>query len=337
MRRPLRSTSATAAMAIALAATGCGTARVVTHAAPPPPRAAAAAPPGAQCPTSVRLTAGPRVSVGPGVGPLAVHGDTVYAARPAADSVIRVSGATPTAAHLRGAPVSLAVGYGRLWVALRDAGRVVGLDPETLAATKAHTAMLTPVSVAAGPGGVWALSLDEVAVWRLSPVTGGVQAEVDAPVSAPTSMVMTGQELWIMGAANGGVSPVNTAVARVTRVGFDLTGRSVAGLSTYGPTMWLGEPGRHDLLRVVLSNIAVTELPAPDGMAPIATAAAACGVWVADASGTLAYISTDTGRPLAAPLHVGRAVASLAASGSSVWVSDPADGRLVRVTAQPAG
>lgn len=322
-------------MALALAATGCGTARVVTRTAPGP-GAAAAAFPGAQCPKSVRLSATPPVSVGSGVGPLAVDGDTVYAGRPAADSVVRVSGGTPTAAHLRGAPVSLAVGYGRLWVALRDAGRVVGLDPETLAATKAHTTMLTPVSVAAGPGGVWALSLDEAAVWRLSPVTGGVESEVDSPVSAPTSMVMTGQELWIMGAANGGVSPVNAAVARVTRVGFDLTGRSVAGLSTYGPTMWLSEPGRHDLVRVVLSDIAVTELPAPGGMSPIATAAAACGVWVADASGTVAYISTDTGMPLAAPLRVGRSVASLAASGSSVWVSDPVDGRLIRISAESA-
>jgi hypothetical protein len=317
---------------LTLGAAGCGTAQVATRTAPP---ARAAASPAPACPKAVRLSAGRPIDAGRGVGPLTVDGDTVWAARPAAGTVMKLNGATPAVAHLGGTPLSLALGAGKLWVALRDAGRIVGLDPDTLA-TRASANLLTPVSVAVGRDGVWALSLDEAAAWRLIPSTGQPYAEVDSPVSAPTSMVMTGDELWIMGAANGGVSPVNAAEARVTRVGFDLTGRSVAGLSTFGPTVWLGEPGRHDLIRVILSNVAVTELPAPGGMAPIATAAAACGVWVADASGTLAYIDTDTGRSLAAPLHVGRSVASLVASGSSVWVSDPVDGHVVKVTAQPS-
>jgi hypothetical protein len=60
-------------------------------------------------------------------------------------------------------------------------------------------------------------------------------------------------------------------------------------------------------------------------------------VWVASATGVLAFVNPRTGAPLASPLRVGRSVASLVASGFGVWVSDPVDGTVVHVSAQPAG
>lgn len=284
------------------------------------------------CPATVQLSASQPVRVGAGVGPLVVSGTTVYAARPGAGTVTRLAGGGRTVVRIGGRPVSLAVGFEKLWIALRDAGKVVGLALGPLTQV-AHGSLPVPVTVTTGPDGVWALSLDEEAAWQLSTATGAVGTPIDSPVAAPDNMVVVGHELWILGAAQAGFSPVNTQLFRFTRIGFNLSDRSVAGLSTYGGVLWLAEPAKRDLVRVVSANLATTELRAPAGMAPVATAAGPCGVWIADGAGKLALVDARTGELRAPVLHIGRSVAALAASGTSVWASDPIDGTIVQVSA----
>ena len=114
------------------------------------------------------------------------------------------------------------------------------------------------------------------------------------------------------------------AIATDAKGDFWVFQRNIAGraqLYEYGPD--------YKLIRSVGDNVIGHQMKA-HGM----NVDASDNVWIADASGELAYIDTETGRALATPLHVGKSVASLVASGSSVWVSDPVDGRVLKVTAQ---
>jgi streptogramin lyase len=287
------------------------------------------------CPAHVRLTTTTTRRVGAGAGALAVAGATVWVARTQASTITRVTATSTAAVGVGASPVSIAIGFGKLWIAERDAGRIATIDPRTLALRQGAT-LPVPVGVVAGPLGVWALSLDAGAVYPLDPLTGGPGEAIYAPVSDPSEMVVSGEDLWILGAGDGGLSPVNAKLGRIVRAGFGLPGRALSGLSAAGAALWLGEPGRHALLRVDAPTGAVQELPAPDGIQPTATAVGACGVWVADSAGELALVDPGTAAPLGPPIRVGRSIAALASAGTGVWVTDPLDGTLVRVQASPA-
>ena len=333
MRTALRRTCPALLAALALGVTGCGVSRTPDRPVAPAVVAGAARAAAPVCGRRVRLVITETERVGSGVGALVAQGQTVYAARAAAGTVTRVTGSARQVAHLGGTPVSLTLGFGKVWVALRDANEVVGLDAQSLVRRTA-AGVETPVDLSRGADSIWALSLDEDALWQLSPSTGG-GTELDAPVAGPMAMVRSGPELWVLGASEGGLSPVNAVVGRIIRVGFNIPA-GVSGLSSSGGTLWLAEPAQRVLLRVSVADIGVSAVPAPGSMAPIATAATACGVWVADATGRVAFIDPSTGQSLAAPIRVGRSVARLAVTGGGVWASDPLDGTVVRVSAQPA-
>jgi hypothetical protein len=277
-----------------------------------------------------------RVRVGPGAGALAMDNSDVWVARSRAGTVTRVTATGRTALRVGDTPVGLAAGFGRVWIALRDADRVVSVDARTLALRSATTVGL-PVSVVTGPSGVWALSLDAGALYLVDPTSGVAGAPVYAPVEGPSDMVAVGDELWLLGANDQGLSPVNARLHRVLRSGFRLSGRSLSGLSSSDGVLWVAEPGRHAVVRVEAADVAARELTAPGGMRPATTAVGACGVWVADSSGLLALLDPKTGAVISPPRRIGRSVAALAPSGTGVWVSDPVGGAIVSVQAVPTG
>jgi streptogramin lyase len=296
----------------------------------------AASPAAAACPAQIRLAVQSRQVLGRGVGPLALEGGTVWVADPASGALVRATASGHSAVQLGGTPISVAVGFGRVWVAERDAGRIVSVDPRSLAQLTS-AGVPVPVRVLTGPIGVWGLSLDNASLFQLDPVGGASVRHIDVPVIDPADMVAVGNELWVLGAGEGGLSPVNAVLGRIVRAGFDRPGQALSGLSVNATTIWLGETTGRSLLRVDARTGAVRQLPAPGAIQPIATAPGACGLWVADASGDLAIIDPDTGRALGPLLHIGRSVAALAASGTGVWVTDPIDGTLVRVDLAPGG
>lgn len=282
------------------------------------------------CPARPRLAVRSRWHVGRGVGPIALEGESVWLARPNAGEIIHVTVAGRDVIHLGGAPISLAVGPRRLWVADRDANEVISVGTRKLGvATRSRVPV--PVSVDVGPFGVWALSIDTASLYRIDPLSGASATPVDSPVADPVDMVAVGEELWVLGAGEQGLSPVNARLGRVVRAGLGRPGQPLSGLSVAGSTIWLAEPATKALLRVDSTAMSVRQMPAPGGIEPSATAVGSCGLWVADRTGDLSIVDPHTGAPLAPLLRVGRSVAALAVSGSDVWLTDPVDGTLVRI------
>jgi hypothetical protein len=280
----------------------------------------------------MRLRARAPVHVGRGAGPLAVQAGAVWVARPEAGTVTRLGAGGQRVVRVGSTPVSLALGFGKLWVALRDVGLIDTVNLRTLAARSA-TSVPTPVRVFAGHGLLWVLSLDNAALYPVNPANLGQGAPIEAPDFAPVDMAPSGNELWLLSARDSSLGPVNFTLGRILRAGFALPGRALSGLSSGDGLLWAGEPTRRELLRVDATTVAVRELPAPFGMRPVATAVGACGVWVGGESGTVALIDPNTGAPLAPAVRIGASVGALAASGTGVWVSDPLDGTVSRVSA----
>jgi hypothetical protein len=289
----------------------------------------------APCPKRAHLSVVRSLRVGRGAAALVVDGGTLWVARTQAGTVTRVVGSSRRVAHVGGSPVSLALSGGKLWVALRDADRIVAIDTQTLLQGPSANVPV-PVRVVAGALGIWGLSLDTGALYSIAPVSGAVGSPVYAPVTDPVDMIAAEDELWVLGAAEGGLSPVNGRLGRIVRAGFDLPGRALSGLSASGHAIWLGEPTKRSLLNVDATTVAVRELPAPDRIEPTATAVGGCGVWVADATGDLVLADPHTAAPLTPTIHVGRSIAALTSSETGVWATDPVDGTLIHVDIRPA-
>jgi YVTN family beta-propeller protein len=79
--------------------------------------------------------------------------------------------------HVGGQPVSVAVGYGSVWVADKDHGRVLRLDPVRRKVTAAIQVGSDVSDLAVGFGSVWAAGGDDGTVDRIDPVTNGVFRE----------------------------------------------------------------------------------------------------------------------------------------------------------------
>lgn len=287
----------------------------------------------AQCQSKVTLVVRSRWQLGRGIGPVVVEGDSAWVSMPTTGVVVRLAGAARTTLHLGGTPISLALQPGRLWVALRDADKVVSIDTSTL--RQLTTSVISvPVSVITGPLGVWALSLDTAALYQIDAQNGIISVPADSPTANPTEMVLSGEELWVLGAGEQGLAPFNTKLGRIVRAGFDLPDQSMSGLSASSQAIWTGEPRSHAVIRVDARSGAVHQFPAPADMRPTATAISECGLWVAGPAGDVDLLNPQSGAPLAAPLHVGSAVAAVASSGSEAWVTDPLDGDLLRIEAR---
>ena len=187
------------------------------------------------------------------------------------------------------------------------------------------------MSVVAGTAEMWALSVDDAAVYPVGPTPGVLGSPVYSPVTGPSEMVLVGADMWVLG-GKGGLSPVNVALGRIVQTGVSLPGRSLGGLSGSGGALWLGEPGRAELVRLDVNNVSAREFAAPDGLRPSSTAVGRCGVWVAEGSGKLALINPATDVAIGPAIKVGRSIASLAPSGTGVWAerSSRRDGRLRR-------
>jgi streptogramin lyase len=319
-------------LAVTLAATtlaACG------GAGPSKPVASAAVGAPTACPARGVLDSGPRVRVGAGVGPIAVTARGAWAVRPRADTVELVTRAGLRAGppiRVPGSPVSIVAGAGYLWLAARDANRVVRIDPGS-GRTRTSTPIDVPVGVAVGRGSVWALSLDDGAVYRVNVADASIPLEgLAVPVRDPFAVVGGGSDLWLAGAGDRGVAPFDTRISRFAREGVRVPVDAIDGLAAGAGAVWMADAAGGQVLRMNPHDLALDPMRAPSGLKPTAIAVTRCALWMADGrSGIVAVVDPRTAKPLVAPSRVARSVGGLAADGDAVWLTDPVAGTVARL------
>jgi hypothetical protein len=287
------------------------------------------------CPhaTAPRVVA--RVRAGGGVGPLAIDGTTLWTARPAAGTLldVRLGGSRPRAGrslHVGGAPVSLAAQSGSLYVADRDRGRVLRIDVATRRVVR-RAAIETAVKVVVAGAQVVAISLDDGDVTTLRRLTFVAPAPVSIPAVAPIDAAYEAGQLWILGAADHGLTPFDVGHDGFIRPGVRLPTRVVGAVAAGQGAVWVALPTAHGVARVDATTRAVGVLRAAPGFRPTAVAVDDCAVWAGDAGGRVQRLDPASGRPIGPPVRIGASLAALVADRGGVWASDPRDGTVVRV------
>jgi hypothetical protein len=197
----------------------------------------------------------------------------------------RAAGAARPSGRLRAPRASLAVGAGAVWLT-NGSQRLVRVDPETGEAA-ARPAGRRLDGVAAGGGGVWAISSRSATVLRVDPRDGTVTDRVSivarpgAEAPFPVAIAATSRAVWVL---NG-----NTAT--VTRI----DPRSLG---------------------------VVTTIPIGVDRVPTDIAAAGGTAWVSNADGSLTRV--EVGASAAETIRVGESLERVAAVGGTVWVTTTA-------------
>ena len=315
-----------AATVAVLALAGCGEAGVRSVA--PIPSAAPA------CPAAAPLRIDARVRVGRGVGPLAVADGTLWAARPAAGVLVAVPDtARPRASRavrLGGAPISLAAGFGGVFVADRDRDRILRVRAGSRTAVR-WARVEAPIKVGVADRELFAISLDDGALYRMPSGEPGVGADIAIPARAPVDGVYVAGDTWVLGGADGGLSPFSLQKNRFVRAGVKLPVRVVGAVAAGQGAVWAALPTAHAVARLDPSTASLTVLRASRGWRPTAIAVDDCTVWLGDAGGRVQRLDPRGARPLERPMRVGRSLAALVADRGGVWASDPRDGTVVRI------
>jgi streptogramin lyase len=99
----------------------------------------------------------------------------------------------------------------------------------------------TPVAVAVGAGGVWAVAADRNQVVRLDPGTGRVVATVPLPVG-PAQLALAPDALWVLSPPDNSVSRIDPATVPV--------GREASGLALAAGSVWVSSALDDEVIRI---------------------------------------------------------------------------------------
>ena len=236
-------------------------------------------------------------------------------------------------------PTSIAAGAGATWALNADDGTLTRVDLRT-SAPRTLGVPDTALDLAAGPGGVWALTGTREGgdgnaiprhVLELAPDTGAVLRAVDLPGGdevgwfALDRLALGRTALWAIGADDHllRIDPRGAGAVDV------IPALEVSGVAAVGDDAWVVTEGRRskELARVSAAGRVTKRVPVVatelDGLA-----AGAGAVWVtAPQDGLVWRITPDATRSI----DVGAGARGVAVGGGSVWVANAARGTVTRI------
>ena len=256
--------------------------------------------------------------------------------------------------ELGGPPSAIAVAPDAIWVAGDADGTVSRIDPKTHTIRDTNTVGHGQSTLAADRGGVWAANREDGRLTRISSATNRIVDRFDAV--SPTGVCLLGGEVWVAGAAAGGVlrydperrgnapsrsetNPsalacgaggvwavaggrlmrIDPATGLARRAGD--VGDGVSALAVSDKAVWAANPLTGIVSRVDPERGVVTKTYAfgPDDE-PVALAVGAGGVWVANRRArTVARI--DPEQTVGKAFPIGRDPRALAVVDGRLWVA----------------
>ncbi|MEI7626458.1 MAG: hypothetical protein WCK06_09985 [Actinomycetota bacterium] len=272
-----------------------------------------------------------KVRVGAGVSGLVVDRGNVFVVNPYAGEVSQISNALELKRrrHIGGSPVAVATDGKQLWVADRDSDRILALSTDSLS-TRSSQRVDTPVALALAVDNIFALSLDNGEIQPFNRA-GAPGLAIQTPVVAPSQMVAIGGVLYVLGAGDRSVIPLAASGGRFLGPGARLSVDNVGGIYSIAGSPWVSSPSDHSLIRLATSGQPSEAFRNPNGLAASFAAGDNCLIWVASAEGRVAALDPSSGK-WSRTRRVARSIGGLAVAAGEVWLTNPRDGLVLRLS-----
>jgi DNA-binding beta-propeller fold protein YncE len=269
-----------------------------------------------------------RKAIGVAVGPNAVwvalrSGDVVMIDR-------RTDRTFGVPIHVGGAPSSIAVAFGSVWVADAHNARLVQIRHHRI--LRSIPVGARPADVVAVNGFVWVASEGENEVDRIDPFGSPPRVEAKVPVGGgPHALAIGDGGLWAASISGGTVTEINPIGPRV--VGEPVTvGGEPADVATAPGAVWVIDNQNNRLVRVKPETLRVSAR-VKVGSRPRGLAQGLGYVWVANGGDSNVWrVDASTGERVGRSIRVGRDPADVAVGDGSVWTADFAGGTVTRIS-----
>lgn len=240
------------------------------------------------------------------------------------------TGRVGTQVSLAGAPTSVAVGEGAVWVADATAGTVSRIDPRARSVVQTISVGSSPSGIAVGGGGVWVSNLDDNTISWINPRANAV-VKVIAVGAGPLAIAYGFGSIWVTNGADRTLTRMDADTGDViATIRTNAVGRAMA---VGGGSVWVTDEVTRSVVEVdPLSN--EVRSTASVGAGPAGIAYGAGSVWVANSlDDTISRIDATTHAVLAT-IAVPGGPSGVSFTGNALWVSAEFGSRAVRIDPQ---
>lgn len=242
------------------------------------------------------------------------------------------------------APYGVEVAFGKVWVATFEKDFIVRVDPKTRKVIDRIKVDNRPFGMAAGYGYMWVTSIRNQSISRLDPETGERVGRRIKLSGIPYQVAPGGGYMWVTNIRDGSIDRIDPQTGELLDT--VKTGSFPAAITAGGRYMWVVnvrgdapptgatgslEPPEGTVWRLDMKSGERVGDPIPVPIRPQAIAADDENVWVVSVDGdTLLRIDAKTGKRDKLPILIGNAPTDLAivpdgAEAGDVWVTNSKD------------
>lgn len=188
------------------------------------------------------------------------------------------------------APCGILGAAGSIWVSLYGEGKLLELDPATLAVRRTVPVGTSPCGLAYGAGSIWVENYGSNDVTRVDTVTGAVVATIDVG-SSPYDVAVVGDSAWVTDYASQSISRISLSTNQRTVIEVDANPVGIVGA---GGKVWAGLLDGTALALDPVSGAVVSRVDI--GEEAIWTAASGDELWIGDRAGkAVVHVNARTG------------------------------------------
>jgi len=239
------------------------------------------------------------------------------------------AGATqPVARILTGAgPCGAASGFGSVWIAVYNTGRVVRIDPRRNRITRSIRVAKGVCPIAVGAGSVWVASDRTNLLYRIDPRRDRVMRRIRV-AEWPAHVAVGLRSVWVSGYEVGTILRVDARTGRVSRR--YKTGGNPSGMAFVDGRLWFTFGRGTAIGQLDLATGDVTQFPLGHD-APGFLEAIGGNLWTTTGDGHALRVDPQTGRVGRAFQIPGTPAQPAAAPDGTIWVAEKERNTVTRI------
>jgi YVTN family beta-propeller protein len=209
---------------------------------------------------------------------------------------------------------TLAVDFGSPWVACKENGLLLRIQPRTLVRPGGSAL----IAVTSGFGSVWALDGSRAGtLLRIDPATNAVATRIDVGTSAPYNVWAGAGAIWVAGDQSAEVVRIDPATNAV--VAHIPVGDGPADLAFDGSTVYVIDHRDKTLFRIDAHDNGAHLVATIPGDAPERLVLVGGKLWITGRGTDLHEVDPGNGRVLRS-IEIGASGIDVVASGDTIWV-----------------